>query len=204
MRIVKYDLRLYAFIFMINFDRNMNKNLLTYITMFFGFGLFIICYDQTVVGQNLDVNNNTEPISFLKPEINSLDISEPIYQTINGSFISTRELSTSPTLVTEEMFGEDAIMKDIGNVKNNMTFINTYNAQSTIIQGKGNGTIETSDGQTIDWMSSDIGVINERGLIFHGIILFDNTNSEKLSFLNGKLGIYEDSPEVHRTIWLLN
>ncbi|KAA2283727.1 hypothetical protein E5N71_00815 [Candidatus Nitrosocosmicus sp. SS] len=189
---------------MINFDRNMNKNLLTYITMFFGFGLFIICYDQTVVGQNLDVNNNTEPISFLKPEINSLDISEPIYQTINGSFISTRELSTSPTLVTEEMFGEDAIMKDIGNVKNNMTFINTYNAQSTIIQGKGNGTIETSDGQTIDWMSSDIGVINERGLIFHGIILFDNTNSEKLSFLNGKLGIYEDSPEVHRTIWLLN
>jgi len=174
------------------------------IIMLLGLGLSIICYDQIVVGQNLDVNDNTEPISLLKTETNSLNISEPIYQTINGSFISTRELSTSPTLVTEEMFLEDAIMKDIGYVKNNMTFINTYNAQSTIIQGKGNGTIETSDGQTIDWMSSDIGVVSERGLIFHGIILFDNTNSEKLSFLNGKLGVYKDAPEVHRTIWLLN
>jgi hypothetical protein len=174
------------------------------IIMLLGLGLSIICYDQAVVGQNLDVNDNTEPISFLKIETNSLNISEPIYQTLNGSFISTRELSTSPTLVTEEMFLEDAIMKDIGYVKNNMTFINTYNAQSTIIQGKGNGTIETSDGQTIGWMSSDIGVVSERGLIFHGIILFDNTNSEKLSFLNGKLGVYKDAPEVHRTIWLLD
>lgn len=172
--------------------------------MLLGLGLSIICYDQIVVGQNLDVNDNTEPISFLKIETNSLNISEPIYQTLNGSFISTRELSTSPTLVTEEMFLEDAIMKDIGYVKNNMTFINTYNAQSTIIQGKGNGTIETLDGQSIRWISSDIGVVNERGLIFHGIILFNNTNSEKLSFLNGKLGIYVDAPEVHRTIWLFN
>ena len=172
--------------------------------MFFGLGLSIMCYDQAVVGQNADINNNTEPISFLITGSNSLDISEPIYQTINGSFISTRELSTSPTLVTEEMFLEDAIMKDIGNVTNNMTFINTYNAQSTIIKGKGNGTIETLDGQSIEWISSDIGVINERGLIFHGIILFDNTNSEKLSFLNGKLGVYEDAPEVHRTIWLFD
>ncbi len=189
---------------MIKFCRNLNKNLLTYIAMFFGLGLSIMCYDQIVVGQNLDVNDNTELISLLKIETNSLNVSEPIYQTINGSFISTRELSTSPTLVTEEMFLEDAIMKDLGNVKNNMTFINTYNAQSTIIQGKGNGTIETSDGQTIGWMSSDIGVISERGLIFHGIILFDNTNSEKLSFLNGKLGVYKDAPKVHRTIWLFN
>ena len=172
--------------------------------MFFGLCLSIMCYDQTVVGQNLDVNNNTEPISFLKTETNSLDISEPIYQTINGSFISTRELSTSPTLVTKEIFLEEAIMKDIGNVTNNMTFINTFDAQSTIIQGRGNGTIETPDGLSIGWISSDIGVINERGLIFHGIILFDSTNSEKLSFLNGKLGIYVDAPEVHRTIWLFN
>ena len=194
----------YAFIFMTNFGRNMNNNLLICITMFFGLGLSMICYDQIVLGQNLDVNDNTEPIGLLKTETNSLSISEPIYQTINGSFISTRELSTSPTLVTEEMFLEEAIMKDIGNVTNNMTFINTFDAQSNIIQGKGNGTIETSDGQSIGWISSDIGVINERGLVFHGIILFNNTNSEKLSFLNGKLGVYVDAPKVHRTIWLFN
>ena len=81
---------------------------------------------------------NTEPISFLKIETNSLNISQPIYQTLNGTFINTRELSTSPTLVTEEIFLEEAIMKDIGNVTNNMTFINTFDAQSTIIKGKGN------------------------------------------------------------------
>ncbi|WP_458744668.1 hypothetical protein [Candidatus Nitrosocosmicus sp. T] len=181
----------------------MNKTL-TYTILLFGLGFTIIPYDQAALGQNLDINDNTEPISFLKTGTNSLNISEPIYQTINGSFINTRELSTSPTLVTEEIFLEEAIMKDIGNVANNMTFINTYNAQSTIIQGRGNGTIETPDGQSIGWISSDVGVLSERGLIFHGIILFNNTNSEKLSFLNGKLGIYKDAPEVHRTIWLLN
>jgi hypothetical protein len=189
---------------MINFWRNTDENLLTCTTIFFGLCLSVLCYDQAVVGQNLAVNDNTEPISFLKIETNSFNISQPIYQTLNGTFINTRELSTSPTLVTEEIFLEEAIMKDIGNVTNNMTFINTFDAQSTIIQGKGNGTIETLDGQSIRWISSDIGVVNERGLIFHGIILFNNTNSEKLSFLNGKLGIYVDAPEVHRTIWLFN
>lgn len=86
-----------------------------------------------------------------------------------------------------------------------MTFINTYDdAQSTVIQGRGNGTIETEDNQSIGWISSDVGVLSERGLIFHGIILFNNTNNENLSFLNGKLGIYVDAPEIHRTIWLLD
>ena len=169
-----------------------------------GLGLSMIYYDQVVVGQNPINIDNAKSMIFLEPESNALDVSEPIYQTITGNFINTIELSTSPTLVTKEIFLEDAIMKDIGNVTNTMTFINTYNAQSTIIQGKGNGTIETSDGQTIGWTSSDIGVIAERGLVFHGIILFNNTNSEKLSFLSGKLGIYKDAPEVHRTIWLLD
>ncbi len=182
----------------------MNKTLLTYTMMLFGLGLSIIYYDQVAVGQYLHINDNAEPISFLKTGTNALNISEPIYQTIIGNFIDTKELSTSPTLVTEESFLEEAIMKDIGNVTNRMTFINTYDAQSTIIQGRGNGTIETEDGQSIGWISSDVGVLSERGLIFHGIILFNNTNSENLSFLNGKLGIYEDAPEIHRTIWLLD
>jgi len=174
------------------------------IIMLLGFGLYIIYYDQVAIGQNLTSIDNAKSIGFLETESNALNISEPIYQTTTGNFINTIELSTSPTLVTEEIFLEDAILKDIGNVTNTMTFINTYNTQSTIIQGKGNGTIETSDGQTIGWISSDIGVISERGLVFHGIILFNNTSSEKLSFLSGKLGVYTDAPEVHRTIWLLN
>ena len=182
----------------------MNKTLLTYTMMLFGLGLYIIYYDQVAVGKNLDINDNAEPISFLKTGTNSLNISEPIYQTILGNFLDTKELSNTPTLVTEESFLEEAIMKDIGNVTNRMTFINTYDAQSAVMQGRGNGTIETQDGQSIGWISSDVGVLSVRGPVFHGIILFNDTNSEKLSFLNGKLGIYKDAPEIHRTIWLLD
>ena len=49
----------------------MNKTLLTYTMMLFGLGLSIIYYDQVTVGQNLDINDNAEPISFLKIGINS-------------------------------------------------------------------------------------------------------------------------------------
>ena len=115
--------------------------------MLFGLGLSIIYYDQVAVGQNLDINDNAEPISFLKTGTNSLNISEPIYQTIIGNFLDTKELSNTPTLVIEESFLEEAIMKDIGNVTNRMTFINTYDAQSAVIQGRGNGTIETPNGK---------------------------------------------------------
>jgi hypothetical protein len=82
-------------------------------------------------------------------------------------------------------------MTNIGNVTNNMTFINTYLPDNSI-QAKGNGTIKTEDGQTINnWISSDIGIINSNGFIFQGIVLFNNTNSEKLSFLKNTIGIYK-------------
>ena len=165
----------------------MNKTL-KYIMMFFGLGLFIICYDQVAVGQNPDINDDTEPLIFLKIGTNALNISEPIYQTIIGNFIDTKELSTSPTLVTKESFLEEAIMKDIGNVTNNMTFTNTY-LSPALIQAKGKGIIETKNGQTIDWISSDIGTVNSTGFYFHGIILFNNAKSEKLSHLNNTIGV---------------
>jgi hypothetical protein len=94
-------------------------------------------------------------------------------------------------------------MKNVGNVTNNMTFINTYFPDNSI-QGKGNGTIKTEDGQTIDWISSDIGILSNNGYTFQGIILFNNTNSEKLSFLNHAIGIYKESPKIPRTMWLLH
>jgi hypothetical protein len=70
-------------------------------------------------------------------------------------------------------------MTNIGNVTNNMTFINTYLPDYSI-QAKGKGTIKTEDGQTMDWISSDIGIINSKGYTLQGIVLFNNTNSEKL------------------------
>jgi hypothetical protein len=93
-------------------------------------------------------------------------------------------------------------MKNIGNVTNNITFTNTY-LSPELIQAKGKGIIETKDGQTIDWISSDIGAVNSTGFFFNGIILFNNTQSEKLSHLNNSLGVYVETPEIKRTIWLI-
>lgn len=181
----------------------MNRTFLASAWIIFGLGFTIsFCY-QSATAQNLDGINKTSLTDSLETRINLIDVSEPIYQTVTGQFLDTKEISSTPDLITRESFLEQAIMKDAGNVTNKMTFINTYDANSTIIQGRGNGTISTPDGQSIGWISDDIGVLSERGPIFHGIILFNSTNSEKLSFLNGKLGLYKDAPEIHRTIWLI-
>ncbi|MBA3978473.1 MAG: hypothetical protein H0X50_09840 [Nitrosopumilus sp.] len=76
----------------------------------------------------------------------------------------------------------------MGNVTNNMTFTNTCLPDKSV-QAKGNGTIETEDGQIIDWVSSDIGIISSKGFTFQGIILFNTTDSEKLSFLNNTTSV---------------
>lgn len=133
---------------------------------------------------------------------NSLNITEPIYQAITGKFLAAKDLSSTPFKVAEESFLEESVMRNVGNVTNNMTFTNTY-LSPALVQATGKGTIETKDGQSINWISSDIGTINSTGFFFHGVIHFNNTNSEKLSFLNNTLGVYVDTPEIKRTIWLV-
>jgi hypothetical protein len=93
-------------------------------------------------------------------------------------------------------------MKNIGKIANNMTFINIC-LSNGLIQAKGNGTITTKNSQTIDWISSDIGVNKNKGPFYLGIILFKNTASEKLSFLKDTAGVYKESPEIKRNIWLI-
>jgi hypothetical protein len=139
----------------------------------------------------------------IKVQTNSFNLSKPIYQVTNDSFFATQNVSSKPFPVTKEFDFAKGIMKNIGNVTNNMTFFNTYFPNNSI-QGKGNGTIKTEDGQTIDWISSDIGILSNNGYTFQGIILFNNTNSEKLSFLNHAIGIYKESPKIPRTMWLLH
>jgi hypothetical protein len=138
-----------------------------------------------------------------KVQTNSLNLSKPIYQATNSTFFATQNISSKPFSITKEFVFEKGIMKDIGNVTNNMTFINTYFPDNSI-QAKGNGTLKTIDGQKIDWISSDIGIISSKGYTFQGIVSFNNTNSEKLSFLNHTVGIYKESPEIKRTMWLIH
>ena len=104
-----------------------------------------------------------------KLQTNSLNLSKPIYQAINSTFFDTQNISSKPLSITKEFVFEKAVMTNIGNVTNNMTFINTYLPDNSI-QAKGNGTIKTEDGQTINnWISSDIGIINSNGFAFQGI-----------------------------------
>lgn len=176
--------------------------------------LYIIIF---VLGINLVANGNIE-FSFSQTsqlnsfggndavknlQTNSINLSKPIYQAITSSFFATQNISSKPFPVTKEFVFEKGVMNNIGNATNNMTFINTYLPDSSI-QAKGNGTIKTADGQTVNWISSDIGILNNKGYTFQGIVLFNSTNSEKLSFLNHAIGIYKETPEIHRTIWLLH
>ena len=162
-------------------------------------GIDLVTHGNTELsfGQDSQLNSNAT-----KLQINSLNLTEPIYQAITGEFLATRNLSSTPFPVTAESFFEESFMSDVGYVTNNMTFINTYLPDGQI-QAKGNGTIETESGQTIDWISSDIGIINSKGPYFYGIILFNNTNSDKLSFLSNAIGFYKESPDIKRTMWLL-
>jgi hypothetical protein len=153
--------------------------------------------------QTTQLNNSDSGGLGTKFQTNSLNLSKPIYQAINSTFFATQNISSNPFSITKEFVFEKAVMTNIGNVTNNMTFINTYLPDNSI-QAKGNGTIETEDGQTIDWISSDIGIISNKGYTFQGIVLFNNANSEKLSFLNHAIGIYKETPEIHRTMWLIH
>ena len=94
--------------------------------------------------------------------------------------------------MTEERFSEQAFLKGIGNVTINETFINTY-LSDELLQGTGNGTIETADGQSIDWISSDLGRSVDGRWVFYGITQFNNTQSETLSILNNSIALTRTS-----------
>lgn len=154
-------------------------------------------------GQTGKLNNGSGVDTKLLLQTNSLNLSQPIYQAITSDFFDAQSLPSITYPVTKESVLEQAVMRGIGNVTNNMTFINTHLPDKSI-QAKGNGTIETRDGQTIYWISSDIGLISSKGFTFQGIILFNSTNSEKLSILNNTVGIYKETPEIKRTVWLMD
>jgi hypothetical protein len=133
---------------------------------------------------------------------NSLNLSAPVYQAYSGVFLGTKNLSSGPPLISEDYAVEKAIMKNVGNVTNNMTFMNTHLLDGTI-QSAAKGKITSKDGQNISWISSDIGMINDQGELFHGIVQFDITNSSSFSFLNNATGLEKQTPEIKRTIWLI-
>jgi hypothetical protein len=132
-----------------------------------------------------------------------LDVADSIYSANKTMFLGSKNISLTPYRMTEEHSSDQGFLKGVGNITNNQTYISTH-LSDELIQSTGNGTFETPDGQSIAWISSAIGRMVDGRWVFHGIILFNNTQSESLSLLNNSIGLFKDivgnEPDY---IWLL-
>jgi hypothetical protein len=145
------------------------------------------------------------PQSSIKDQnIVSLNPNNAIFNANTTEFLGIKNMSLTPYLVTEGHYIDHGILKNVGNVTNNKTFTNTYLSYELLV-GRGKGTIETTDGQSIDWISSDLGRPSDNQWVFQGIMLFNNTQGESLSFLNNRIGLYNSTSDVNdpEHIWLL-
>ena len=151
-----------------------------------------------------DLSAQTPPQPSVNKQITlPLNVSDSIYNENTTKFLGSKNISLTPYRMTEERFSEQGFLKGVGNVTNNQTYIGTY-LSDELIQSRGNGTFETPDGQSIAWISSAIGRMVDGRWVFHGIILFNNTQIESLSLLNNSIGLFKNivgnEPDY---IWLL-
>ena len=132
-----------------------------------------------------------------------LDVADSIYSANTTKFLGSKNISLTPYRMTEEHSSDQGFLKGVGNVTNNQTYISTH-LSDELIQSIGNGTFEIPDGQSIAWISSAIGRPVDDRWVFHGIILFNNTQSESLSLLNNSIGLSKDTVgNEPNYIWLL-
>ncbi len=122
-----------------------------------------------------------------------LDATDSIYSANKTMFLGSKNISLTPYLVTEERSSDHGILKGVGNVTNNQTYISTH-LSDELIQSTGNGTLETQDGESIAWITSAIGRPADDGSwVFHEIILFNNTQSKSLALLNNSIGLVKST-----------
>jgi hypothetical protein len=130
-------------------------------------------------------------------------VADSIYSSSTTEFLGSKNISLTPYRITEVHYSDQGFLKGVGNVTNNQTYIGTY-LSDELRQSRGNGTFETQDGQSIDWIYSAIGRPVDGRWVFHGIILFNKTQSESLSLLNNSIGLVKapvgNEPDY---IWLL-
>jgi hypothetical protein len=143
--------------------------------------------------------------------------SEPFYQAIDNNLTNIEIIEVSPSIVVQKVsYSETALMRNIGNVTNIGTFIENVYANGTL-DGVGKGVITTENGDRISWNAYDIGLtangngdnddtasgLSAEGMLrFRGIIFFQTT-SENLSFMNNVVGLYinDVNDENGRKIW---
>jgi hypothetical protein len=117
-----------------------------------------------------------------------LDVADAIYSANKTTFLGSKNITLTPYRITETHFSDQGFLKAVGNITNNQTYIDTY-LSDKLLQGTGNGTFETPDGQSIAWISSGMGKPVDGRWVFYGLILFNNTQSGSLSLLNNTIGL---------------
>src|SRR5919107_6048787 len=167
-------------------------------------------FDSSITGGLFLVHTYTfaqaqSPQSTINGQITlPLDVADSIYNENTTKLLDSKNISLTPYRMTEEHSSDQGFLKGVGNITNNQTYISTH-LSDELIQSRGNGTFETPDGQSIAWISSAIGrLVDDGRWVFHGIILFNNTQSQSLSSLNNSISLSKDTVgnEPHY-IWLL-
>jgi hypothetical protein len=146
------------------------------------------------------------PQSSIKDQnIKSLDVKDAAYNANTSKFLGSKNITLTPNRITEIRFTENGFLNGVGNVTNNKTFTNTYLSDDLLV-GRGKGTFETPNGQSINWISSDMGrSVGNNQWVFYGIMLFNSTQSGPLSLLNNSIGVYRSTSDLNAPeyIWLL-
>jgi len=133
----------------------------------------------------------------------SLNVTDAVYNSNTSGFLGSKNITSTPYQITEQHYLDQGLLNNAVNVTNSQTYLDIYLSDDLLL-GRGNGTIETVDGQNISWISSDIGRLIDNQWTFYGLMLFNNTHSESLSLLNNSIGLSKSiagsEPDY---IWLL-
>jgi len=150
-----------------------------------------------------DLLAKTSLPSVKEPVTLNFDVVDAIYSANKTMDLGSKNISSTPYLATESRASDQGFLKGVGSITNNQTYRSTH-LSDKLIQSTGNGTFETPDGQSIAWITSSIGRLVDDRWVFDGVILFNNTQSKSLSFLNNSIGVHKDivgnDPDY---IWLL-
>jgi peptidoglycan hydrolase-like protein with peptidoglycan-binding domain len=155
----------------------------------------LISCPEGIVGALCPAETSQNPQPSVNKQITtSLNTTNSIYSANKTNFLGSKNISLTPYPVTEERSSDKGLLKGVGNVTNNQTYISTH-LSDELIRSTGNGTIETQDGESIAWISSSIGRPNDDGgsWVFHEIILFNNTQSKSLTLLNNSIGLVKST-----------
>jgi hypothetical protein len=133
----------------------------------------------------------------------SLNVTDAVYNSNTSGFLDSKNISSTPYRITEKHYLDQGLLNNAVNVTNSQTYLDTYLSNDLLV-GRGNGTIATTDGQNISWISSGVGKLIDNQWIFYGVMLFNNTHSESLSLLNNSIGLSKSTAGTEPDyIWLL-